>query len=360
MKTKPDRSDYEIWFTDWLDGTLDEDKTIALMIFLGENPDLREELEGLAPVMLKVPQEKGYLKKDNLYKRPEDLTDQQFEYLCIADLENDITPDQKKELNKITGENEDKRRLHDLFQLTRLKPPSIAFAGKGKLKRLTAGEKILRITLIGLSAAAAVILLILNPFPVPADKGQPDFIPARIAVYDTIVIDRPGKITVHKPAAGKSRQQKADPPAATFKEEDLASDMAVADLLPEPARISPPSSMTVYIPEEMLAYQKPSPQSLIDFNPGYLPPLVGDNRSNVDRFLARIFHEKIMKDTIMPVRPVERYDLAHAGINGLNKLLGWEMALGKNLDGNGEVRSYYFSSKLLKFKAPAKKQDDTL
>jgi len=110
----------------------------------------------------------------------------------------------------------------------------------------------------------------------------------------------------------------------------------------------------------MLAYQKPSPQSLIDFNPGYLPPLVGDNRSNVDRFLARIFHEKIMKDTIMPVRPVERYDLAHAGINGLNKLLGWEMALGKNLDGNGEVRSYYFSSKLLKFKAPAKKQDDTL
>ena len=47
MKTKPDRSDYEIWFTDWLDGTLDEEKTIALMIFLGENPDLRESSKAL-------------------------------------------------------------------------------------------------------------------------------------------------------------------------------------------------------------------------------------------------------------------------------------------------------------------------
>lgn len=366
MNMKPDRSDYEIWFTDWLDGNLDEEQTIALMIFLGENPDLMEELDGLASVMLKAPNEEGYLKKNRLYKQPEDLSESQFEFLCIADLENDITPEQKKELERITGENKEKSKVNDLFHLTRLRPPSVSFTRKGKLKKLTAGEKTLRLALIGLSSAAAVILLLLNTLFSPADKHNLDFNTTLISANDTILIGIPGRIIAHgkiiaeKATASTSRQEKAIIPAVTLEKDDIPSDPETEDLLPETVRTAPLSVMPVFIPEAMIAYRRPSAQSLIEFNPVYIPPLFDDNRSNVDKFLARVFHEKIMRDTIMPVRPVERFDLAHAGINGLNKLLGWEMALGKNLDENGEIRSYYFSSKLLKFKAPAKKQVDTL
>jgi len=80
-----------------------------------------------------------------------------------------------------------------------------------------------------------------------------------------------------------------------------------------------------------------------------------DNRSNVELFLARLFHERIMKDKNAGTRPVESFEIAQAGITGLNKLFGWEIALQKNTDENGDTRSYNFSSRLLKFNAPVKK-----
>ena len=44
---KPDRSNYEIWLIDWLDGTLTAQQTDELMAFLSENPDVREEADSL-------------------------------------------------------------------------------------------------------------------------------------------------------------------------------------------------------------------------------------------------------------------------------------------------------------------------
>jgi len=85
-----------------------------------------------------------------------------------------------------------------------------------------------------------------------------------------------------------------------------------------------------------------------------------DERSKAGQFIAKFFHEKIMKDTTAVNRPVESYEIAVAGITGLNKLLGWEMSLQKNADENGDVKSYYFSSRLLKFKSPVKKSTNNL
>jgi hypothetical protein len=61
-----------------------------------------------------------------------------------------------------------------------------------------------------------------------------------------------------------------------------------------------------------------------------------------------------LKENPSPDSPLKGYEFAEAGVSGLNKLLGWEMALDKNNDNNGELKSIYFSSKILKFKAPVK------
>ncbi len=45
-----DRSNYEIWFIDWLDGNLTGKEIEQLKLFLDQNPDLREEFNDLAPV----------------------------------------------------------------------------------------------------------------------------------------------------------------------------------------------------------------------------------------------------------------------------------------------------------------------
>ena len=49
---KIDRSNYEIWFIDWLDGNLNSLQIEQLKLFLDQNPDLKEEFNDLTPVKL--------------------------------------------------------------------------------------------------------------------------------------------------------------------------------------------------------------------------------------------------------------------------------------------------------------------
>ena len=119
-------------------------------------------------------------------------------------------------------------------------------------------------------------------------------------------------------------------------------------------RAEAPGMLKMSIPENTVTAFRPEANTILAFDPGYIPPII-DYRSNVQIFLARFFHEKIMKDPNSGTRPVESYEIAQAGITGLNKLFGWEIALHKNTEENGDIRSYNFSSRLLKFNAPVKK-----
>ena len=94
-----------------------------------------------------------------------------------------------------------------------------------------------------------------------------------------------------------------------------------------------------------------SHNTLIAYNSSLIKPSNPNMRSKLSRFLAKTFREKILKEGLSNDRPLKGYEIAEAGITGLNKLLGWQMTLEKNTNKNGETQSVYFSSKLLKFKA---------
>jgi len=89
-----------------------------------------------------------------------------------------------------------------------------------------------------------------------------------------------------------------------------------------------------------------------------ITPVYYEERSNIEKFLAKNIRGKILKNESSEEIPLKGYEIAEAGMTGLNKLLGWEMALEKNNDENGELTSVYFSSRVLKFNAPIKKQGD--
>ena len=74
-----------------------------------------------------------------------------------------------------------------------------------------------------------------------------------------------------------------------------------------------------------------------------------------NEFVAKIFRTKILKSKIPETGSIKAYEFAYAGINGLNRLLGWQMSLQKTKDEKGDLKSLYFSSKILKFNAPVKK-----
>ena len=104
-----DRSNYEIWFIDWLDGNLNSLQVEQLKLFLDQNQDLREEFNDLTTVNL-VSSAISFRHKEHLKKSPSDISPSQFEYLCAAYLENDLTESQKAELQEIINTYPDKKK----------------------------------------------------------------------------------------------------------------------------------------------------------------------------------------------------------------------------------------------------------
>jgi hypothetical protein len=359
---KPDRSNYEIWFTDLLDGNLSEKQVEELKVFLKENPDLNEELNGLSLLTINPPDFTFYGKKD-LSKSPESLSEEQFEHLCVASLENDLTPGQKAELNEIISRDESKRKSFERFQKLKLKPFPVSFARKSSVIKLTIGQKIFRLSVIGLSAAATIAVIVSIFLLVPGNSQSGSQQIVQNITSDTLLIESRQTI-IYMEAEVKADNKSIDTIVKKSFPEISVSEVHVslAEMIDQEMidsaslfqRAEAPGMLKMTIPENTITAFRPEANTILAFDPGYIPPLI-DYRSNVQIFLARIFHDKIMKDPNSGTRPVESYEIAQAGITGLNKLFGWEIALHKNTDENGDIRSYNFSSRLLKFNAPVKK-----
>ena len=99
------------------------------------------------------------------------------------------------------------------------------------------------------------------------------------------------------------------------------------------------------------------PNTLIALNTTAGVPEYYDDRSKLRKLIAKTFREKIMKEKSPKDSPLRIYEIAEAGVTELNKLLGWEMALDERKDDSGELKSVYFSSKIIKFNAPVKKSE---
>ncbi len=361
---KPDRSNYEIWFIDWIEGNLNDQEVQELNLFLRDNPDLREELESFSFANLQ-PDDSIYEGKELLKKSAASYSPEQFEHLCIASLEHDLHAGQVAELAEIISHDDQKRTTFELISKLRLAPGNEVFTKKSSVKKLTTGQKILRISVIGLSAAATIAILVIAWLALPGNPADETGQIALSGNQDTIRIKtarsiiKTDPLLIPEPAFLQTEIQETIPGSGitepnTVKSEKipLAGDQAPSPYL---RRADPVNTFAVSVSPETITVGIPPATSLIAFKSAPLPPFFDDGRSNVERFFAKFFHEKIMRDPASAYEPVETYELAEAGLNGLNRLFGWELALQRNTDDKGELKSYYFSSRLLKFNAPVKK-----
>jgi len=363
---RPDRSNYELWFTDWLDGKLNAKEAGDLQEFLKENPDLREELDGLAFTHLE-PAPLVYKKKKSLEKSAKNYSLSQFEHLCIASLENDLTPEQRDELKEIIDRDKTKRKVFELYQNLKLKPSAVKFKRKSIVKRITAGRRILRWSVIGLSAAATVAVIITAYLFMGPNLRKEVPQQANVEENETLIVAHPSPVLLSEliaPDKRSSRQGTGNSlTEADASEPDDPTAGQMENTGPDTIQLTKRSDIQLAVrvaaPVEMIPELKQYENSLIEYHPDNIPPLI-DDRTNSQRFLAKIFHEKIMRDTTAGNRPVKSYDIAVAGITGLNKLFGWNMSLRKKTDGKGNIKSYSFNSRLLKINAPAKKLTSSL
>jgi hypothetical protein len=357
---KIDRSNYEIVIIDWLDGNLNDVESEQLFQFLRENPDLKEEFNELGLVRLTPP--KGQIPdKAKLRKSADDLSKTQFEYLCAAFLENDLSAEQRAELLQMTANDPAKKKTFDQISRTRLKPVDVLFPNKKLLLKRTVFQSTVRLSVMILSAAAVITLAFILYFTKP--RELPGTIESSV---QAIVSD-----SIQKRNSDQNIPEKEPEPAPS--QSSKRSNSNIAAVQPSP-NTEIPSSENQAVTSELeitrteiliekisvhpdVGFKTEMPENLIALNHPVNTEPVDDGRSKFGKLIAKTFREKLLKDKTPADSPLKGYEFAKASVAGLNKLLGWEMALDERKDPEGNLRSVYFSSKMLKFNAPVKKTE---
>ena len=259
----------------------------------------------------------------------------------------------------------DRKRTFNLIQKTILPPAKINYRHKNRLLRRTPFQNVIYISAIGLTTAAAISLILII-FPVK--PGTDSLKQSRIAhnlLPDTTVQSSSQVIAKEKTITGSASvpdKKKIDEMLTTahieksdFKYNTLTS---LSDNLPV-RKIDNPAitinKIPVYIQIDL--QKEDFSNKLIASNLEIDVPAVEDERSKVGKFISKTFREKLLKEKQPKDNPLNGFEIAEAGINGINKLFGWQMVLGKKDDENGQTKSVYFSSEILKFNTPVKKRE---
>lgn len=171
------RNNYESYFLDYFDGTLDPLQEEELLQFLEKNPDLREEFESFDLFPLVADRDIQYPDKDLLRKKNIQsvgpINEQNYEEYLIAGMEGDLSVASGRLLERFILRNPSVAREQALFHSTRSSPdPEIIYPDKKNLKRypfwITYRQPVSWMSAV--AATILIFLLIVNPF----GKKQPD------------------------------------------------------------------------------------------------------------------------------------------------------------------------------------------
>jgi len=356
----PDRSNYEIWLIDYLDGTLDSERTGLLLAFLDENPDLKEEFADISSSSV-IPPDSHFKNRNDLRKSASEMSQHQFELLCVASSENDLEDNQRAELEEIISSDLEKHKTLQLYRKIRLSAPPLKYNYKYKLRKLTAGQKIFRTSLALVSSAAAILAIIML-------LRKPEaIIPATESVSVNSVVSPASDATpVNKQAIEKATSQSGKLNARstalnTFSEvqsrktavkNNGVEKPALSDsVLPEIKRYDIDK---VAFPDN--GFKKPDTDiRLASVNIPAANEEPDQQGNGPGQYFEKLLREKVINSKEPQKASISAYDIADAGVTGLKKLFGWNMSLKKNRDAKGDIKSISFNSKLVSFNAPLKK-----
>lgn len=221
------RENYEIYFTDYLDGNLSPSDMQEMNSFLLINSDLRELLEEMAPVKLSPPkiyfEDKQSLKKEYFHECPD--------YYAIATAENALTEEDKKFVkHKVSDKNF--RILVKTYQNLRLAPDmETRFNHKDLLYRKSKKTVII----FSLSGIAATILLILT-FGIPLlhiEKPKTTFVISKdIQIFSPQPDDIISRLR-HSSSASRKEVAKDTPTVVSTDTEAQIQKLPLAQVFPQ-------------------------------------------------------------------------------------------------------------------------------
>jgi hypothetical protein len=361
---KINRSNYEVFVISYFDGSLDPVNTAELLLFLEQNPDLKEEVSGIAPFTLNPDQDIHFDFKDILIQPADvdalNLTDSNYNHYFVAALEGDLSAKGMKMVEAFIISHPELKKEYGLFVKARLKAdPVIRFPNPAGLRKpVITGIR----QLIYLSAAAASILILMTlylridspktdsivdriggmeiPEQIPADKKTPSSDTSSGKAKPTNVpVKVKGPVKTTKSGTGNTESQTPDPAERKTNEINRVPSRQFLNNTPEPFNGSNRNFFSDLFDEitksqePMLASLEPDPEPTL--TPGNSPfnTRTGKRVGNLLRNGAQIASQ--VNESF------SGWMLADLGLAGINALTDNELKLERivNPDGStGKVR----------------------
>jgi|GEM_PF-4782497 len=326
------------------EGKLNSGQTRELFRLLEDNSfdDLFEEAGHRVPAS-----SERYPFKSRLLRNNSDITIEQFEYLCIALSEGDLTPEQEEDVKSMAASDRIRMETLCFYRNLRVVPDETVYPRKNRLKRLSVAGKVVRAGYAALAVAASAAVLIIalrfNPGPEVKIAGEE---------YRNVVIEAENPVSPSEvPVASSYRAPEtgggitlaaAVQPTVLDESPDVLQRIVYAPVSGKP--------MTVKVAGEL------QPAMLAQMHPAKAGEYHG--LLTLKDHLAIAFREKLLGEKVPDASPLKGYEIASAGITGINMLLGWEMNLAVGSREEGETNSIEFNSKLINFQTPLRISDN--
>ena len=148
------KHNYEAFFLDYSEGSLSAEKVAELLLFLEENPLLKEELENFDLLELDSTVDVSFNKE--FLKIP--INQDNVEEFIIGSIEGVNSQVDEQELIDYVNENKESKRLFKSYKNTILAVPDTIFPNKSSLKRKS--RLVVLYPLIGIAASLLIFFML--------------------------------------------------------------------------------------------------------------------------------------------------------------------------------------------------------
>ncbi len=342
------RHNYEVYAIDFIEGKMDPSEVAVFIAFLADNPDIAQEVEfmrdsGTEVVASDVKQDFSYLMKGYNQVR---INEDNFEELCIAYHEGDLSEKMQKKLIAFISFNKSKQKIFDACGQLKITPDeSVVFKAKGKLKQKAVIFNVRRVVLITTTMAAAASLAMLFVFR--NNTGKVDTQKVAQTSVKTIpneVDNMAGAPVAYVEGAGQTESMEKQPLKIGQKEKKAENEATVAvvddsvdsDVI-RLTRIEPkPIPIQVSNNSNMLAFSLP--RASVDAAP------VEEGQSTVEEIRNKT-NGLVAKASHLSVD-----NLIKTGINGFNSIAETDLSYKSQTDNKGRITEFALSSESFNIK----------
>lgn len=345
---KIDRSNYENFLLDYLEGNLPEESRHLVEKFLAANPDIEEEFRNAKGFDF-IHSETHSLNKSPLFRSLndiEEITDHNFEEFCIAYYEGDLDDAARQKLERIIRFDPNKKTLFELHGKIHIQPDlNIKYPRKRELKK----PVVIRLRrYVSFASAGAAALFI--GFIIYFLSREPQVLPQTELSQETalhkdspVASSLPEVKTISEPIEINKKVSKSKPVHPLTQ-------LAVIDT----TRESTPGTVILAAIDPIETKLQADHETA---SPVVQPPI--DKFSPPPQQLVRVTENKSTGSAIQKYRVINRETLfwsaVQAGVKGFNTLTENELALDTEQNRKGQITGLKINAENFTFQRKFKK-----